>query len=164
MGSLFNKVKETSTNSNNNILEGRQYKDEDKVELSGIQYTTGVVITDESDNDINILAESFKDVAFPLHYENKIFKLSKNAKLEIALSHQLRLETYMAITEWGESDEATGEVTLLTIDPQKYPTAGDYYEDPSIRAVFVKLAAKEGADVTEEVVSRGKALFSRAKR
>ena len=162
MGNLFNKVKATSTNSNNSV-EGRQYKDEEKVEVSGIQYATGVVIADD-EGDINVLAESFKDVAFPLHYENNIFKLSKHAKFEVALSHQLRLETYQAVKEWGESDEATNEVTLLVIDQEKFPTAGDYYEDPSIRAIFVKLAKTESADVTEEVVSRGRSLFIRTKR
>ena len=162
MGNLFNKLKETSTNGNNGF-EGRQFKDEDKIEASGIQYATGVTIPDD-EGDINVLSESFRDVAFPWHYENNVFKLSKNARFEVALSHQLRLETYQAVKEWGESEVATDEVSLLVIDQEKYPTAGDYYEDPSIRAVFVKLAKTESADVTEDVVSRGKSLFGRTKR
>lgn len=162
MGNLFNKVK-ASTNGNSNV-EGRQFKDDEgKVEISGIQYASGVTISDD-DNDIIILAESFKDVAFPLHYESKVFKLSKHAPLAVSLSHQLRLETYQAVKEWGESEDATDEVTLLHIDPERYPTAGDYYEDASIRAIFVKLAKGDGADVTEDVVARGKTLFSRTKR
>lgn len=161
MGNLFNKMKEASTNS----LDNRQFKDDDgKVEVSGIQYASGVIISDDDDSDITILAESFKDVAFPLHYESKVFKLSKHASFAVALSHQLRIETLQAVKEWGESDEASDEVTLLVIDPEKYPTAGDYYEDASIRAIFVKLAKTEGADVAEDVVAKGKALFSRTKR
>ena len=161
MGSMFNKAKSSSIQKN---FQNQQYQDDNKVELSGIQFVSGVVIEDETDESIFVLADGFKDVAFSLNYETNIFKLSKHAKFEIALSHQLRLETYQAVKAWGESPEASDEVTLLEISEDEYPTAGDYYSDPTIRAVFVKLAKTEGTTVTEDVVSKGKSLFAKAKR
>lgn len=157
---MFDKAKQQSSSSLNNQ---QQYQDESKLQPSGIQYCTGVVI--ENDGEVfHILADGWKDVTFSLNFETNIFKLSKTARFEIALSHQLRLETYKAVENWGNSLEASDEVTLLEISEEVYPTAGDYYSDPTLRAVFVKLAKTENAKVDEKVVARGKSLFSMAKR
>ena len=162
MGSLFNKAKSTAQQANG--FNDKHYQDNTQVALSGIQFATGIVIEGEDGSPLFIIADGFKDVNFSLNYESNVFKLSKNARLEIALSHQLRLETYLAVKAWGESAAASDEVTVLEIDPEQYPTAGDYYDDPTMRAIFVKLAKGDGAVVADEVVEKGRALFAKTKR
>ena len=162
MGSLFNKAKLIAQQANG--FNDKQYDDNNKISPSGIQYTIGSVIEDDEGSLLFIKPESYRDVIYPLNYATNVFKLAKNAPFLVALNHQLQLEMLQAVKEWGESDAATTEETLLVI-AEKYPTAADYFEDNSMRAVFVKLHTnKEGAVVAEEVVEKGRALFAKTKR
>lgn len=162
MGSMFDKAKQQANNQKD--FSNKQYDDNNKVPPSGIQYTIGSLIIDDDGSEMFVKPENYRDVIYPLNYVTNVFKLSKNAPFIVALNHQLQLEMLQAIKEWGESDAATTDETLLIIDAEKYPTAADYYEDPTMRAVFVKLVTTEGAEVTEEVVAKGKSLFAKTKR
>ena len=161
MGSLFNKAKATAQA---NGFNANQYADNSKISPSGIHYTMGSVIEDEGAL-LFIKPESYRDVVYPWNYVTNVFKLAKNAPFLVALNHQLQLEMLSAVKEWGESDAASTEETLLVIDPERYPTAAEYFEDCTMRAVFVKLhTTKEGAAVGEDVVEKGRALFAKTKR
>lgn len=114
MGSMFDKAKQQANNQKD--FSNKQYDDNNKVPPSGIQYTIGSLIIDDDGSEMFVKPENYRDVIYPLNYVTNVFKLSKNAPFIVALNHQLQLEMLQAIKEWGESDAATTDETLLIID------------------------------------------------